>query len=330
MRAWQVRGHGAPREALSLVTVALPEPGPGELRLRVRAAAVGLPDAFMCRGTYPLTPRLPFVPGQEVCGVVDAVGPGVQVALGTRLMGVTSFMDGHGGFADATIARIDTLHRVPATMSDTQAAGFRIGLSTAWIALVRRGAVRADEWLAVLGAAGGSGTAALQLAHALGLRTIAVAAGEKKVELCRRIGADVTIDRTQQDVAAAILEATSGRGADVIYDPVGGEPAANALRGVAQGGRLLAVGFASGQWVRVKTADAVRRNMSLVGVYASGYTDEENRADHEALLALADTGALGGYNTVVPFDALPDAVESVAAGTVLGKLVVQIAAATNT
>jgi len=150
VHAWQVQRHGPPGDALRRGVIDEPLPGPGELRLRVRAAGIGLPDALMCRGTYAFSPALPFVPGQEVCGTVDAVGPGVELPLGTRLMAVTSFFDGHGGFAEATIARSDSAFRVPETMRDEDAAAFRIGYSTAYIGLVRRGALQSGEWLLVL------------------------------------------------------------------------------------------------------------------------------------------------------------------------------------
>jgi NADPH2:quinone reductase len=317
MRAWQVHTHGEPRDALRLVEIDAPEPGPGELRVRVDAAGVGMPDVFMCRSTYAFSPPVPFVPGQEVCGIVDAVGEGVEqsaFAPGTRVMGVTGFVDGRGGFAETTIVPAASAYRVPDTMTAVDAASFRIGYSTAWIGLVRRGALRPGESLLVLGAAGGSGITAVQLGHALGARVIAVAAGTEKLAFCERLGADVTIDRTAEPPPTA----------DVVYDPVGGELAAAALRAMAKGGRFLAVGFASGTWVQADTHDLVRCNQSLVGVYAGGYTREENEADHEALLALAADGKLDGFATTVSFDELPAAMEAVAAGTVVGKMVVQL------
>jgi NADPH2:quinone reductase len=307
---------------LRLVDLDDPIPASGEMRLRVTAAAIGMPDAFMCRSTYALTPPLPFVPGQEVCGVVEAVGPDVETPLGTRVMSVTSFTDGRGGFAEATIVRAATAFRVPDGMSDVDAAAFRIGFSTAWIGLVRRGALRAGEWLVVLGAAGGSGATAVQLGHALGAHVIAVASGAEKVAFCRRMGADVVVDRSTESVHEAVLAATAGRGADVIYDPVGGEFADAALRYIAHGGRMLAVGFASGRWVQVNTVHAVRHNYSLVGVYAGGYTRQQSEDDHEALLALAGEGKLASFAHTAPFSALPDAVEAVADGTVIGKTVI--------
>jgi NADPH2:quinone reductase len=326
MRAWQVQHHGEPTTALRLVDLPEPDPGPGEIRVKVRAAALGMPDAFMCQATYALTPPLPFVPGQEVCGTIESVGPGVVLGpgleIGSRVMGVTMFTDGRGGFAETSITRAGGTFRVPSTMSDIDAAGFRIGYSTAWIGLVRRGELQAGETLLVLGAAGGSGATALQVGAALGARTIAVAAGAEKVEYLRRLGADVVIDRSSVDsVAAAVNEATNGGGVDVIYDPVGGAPAEAVLRCLRSGGRLLAVGFASGRWVQVDTVHAVRRNYSLVGVYAGGYTAEESNDDHEALLALADAGKLASVVHAVPFDTLPAALQDVAQGRVVGKAV---------
>jgi len=319
--------NGPPREALRLVDLDDPVPGPGEVRLRVRAAAVGMPDAFMCRGTYALAPPPPFVPGQEVCGIVDAVGDGVAVPLGTRLMAVTNFYDGRGGFADRTIARADSAFRVPDTMDDVEAASFRIGYSTAWVGLVRRGALQPDEWLLVLGAAGGSGAAAVQLGRALGARVIAVAAGAEKLAVCRGLGAEVVIDRTAESVPAAVMDATGDRGVDVVYDPAGGEVANSTVGCLARDGRLLAVGFASGAWVQPDVWALVRRNASVVGVYAGGYRRAENEADHEALLGLAAKGHLRSVATVVPFADLPDAVAAVDEGTAVGKLVVRLAEA---
>ncbi len=324
MHAWQVQRHGPPRDALRLVVVDEPTPGPSELRLRVRSAAIGLPDALMCRGSYAFSPTLPFVPGQEVCGTVDAVGAGVDLPLGTRLMAVTSFFDGHGGFADAAIARWDTAFRVPDAMGDEDAAAFRIGYSTAWIGLVRRGALQQGEWLLVLGAAGGSGLAAMRLGVALGARVIAVVAGEAKQELCARSGADVVIDRTANSLLDEVLEATGGDGADIVYDPVGGAVAGATVRCLATGGRLLAVGFASGSWVDADISEFVRRNASIVGEYAGGQTRAEAETDHESLLGLAADGRLAGATRVVPFDELPDALDAVDRAEAVGKLVVHV------
>lgn len=328
MRAWVVPRVGAPGDVLQLEERDEPTPGPGELRLRVRAAALGLPDVRLCRGSYPFRPAVPFVAGQEVCGIVDAVGEGVEVPLGQRMMAVTNFFDGRGGFADTTIARAESAFRVPATMDDVDAACFRIGYSTAWIGLVRRGALRTGEWLLVLGAAGGSGLAAVRLGHALGARVIAVVAGDAKRQLCASAGAEEVIDRSTVPVVEAVNALTRGRGVDLVYDPVGGAGAGATFECLARGGRLLAVGFASGSWVEADIGRLVWRNASLVGVYAGGSTRDELEEDHEALLALADDGKLGGATKVVPFDALPDALDAVDRAQAVGKLVVDVAGST--
>jgi NADPH2:quinone reductase len=325
MRAWQIQRTGEPRDVLHLVEVPIPEPGPGEVRIRVRAAAVGMPDVFMCRDVYAFRPPMPFVAGQEVCGTVDAVGDGVDAVLvGARVMTVTNFYVGHGGFAEYALANASGVFRVPEGMSDADAAGFRIGYSTAWIGLVRRGGIAAGEHLVVLGAAGGSGITAVQLGKALGAHVTAVASGAEKLRFCARLGADEVIDRTDGNVVDAIRNATGGHGADLVYDPVGGELAEASARTLARDGRLLVVGYASGRWVDVNAYDLLRANASLVGVYAGSYTREENEADHEALLALAADGKLASYATVVPFADLPDALITVGDGTAIGKMVVSV------
>jgi len=326
MRAWQVSHHGSPLEVLEAVDLVEPIPGPGELRIRVRAAAIGMPDVFMCNGIYPMTPPLPFVPGQEVCGVVDAVGEGVDqtFAIGSRVMAVTKFYVGLGGFADYTIAPSATVHPVPDSMSDVDAAVFRIGYSTAWIGLVRRGRLQAGETLLVLGAAGGSGSTAVQLGHALGARVLAVASGAEKLEFCSRMGADVVIDRSAGSVVDAVRAATDGRGVDVIYDPVGGEAAEAASTLLAPDGRLLFVGFASGRWPVIDAHAAVRGNFSLVGVFAGRYTRAENEEDQAALVALHAESKLPAFAHAVPFEELPRAMQAVADGTVIGKTVLTL------
>lgn len=325
MQAWQVTRPGAPGDVLRRVEIERPDPGPGEVRLAVRAVALGLPDALLCRGAYAFSPPLPFVPGQEVCGTVDAVGPGVDLVPGTRVMAVTNFFDGRGGLAEYAVARAESAFRVPEAMSDVEAAGFRIGFSTAWIGLVHRAAARAGERLLVLGAAGGSGAAAIAVGLALGLEVLAVVSGAEKAAFARGLGATVVIDRTTGTVVDAVLAATGGDGVDLVYDPVGGDLADATVDCLARDGRLLAVGFASGRWARPDPWTMVRRNVALVGVYAGGYSRAENEADHERLLALAADGRLTTGATVVDFADAADAVTALADGRAVGKQVVRLA-----
>ena len=323
MRAWVVERNGEPADVLRLVEREAPVPGPGEMVVEVAAAAAGMPDVFLCRGTYAFAPAMPFTPGQEASGVVIAVGDDVDVEVGSRVTGVTAFVDGRGGFAEQTVIAAANAFPVPDEMDDAHAAAFRIGSSTAWIALVRRAVLAAGEDLVVLGAAGGSGLAAVQLGHALGARVVAVVAGSEKAAVCRELGADVAIDRESVEVRDAVLAATDGRGADVVFDPVGGAPGEDAMRWIAGGGRYLAVGFAAGRWPTVDVARLVGRSFSVLGVYAGAYDRSENEADHAALLALVATGALRSPVTrTMDFGEVPEALAAVATATTVGKVVV--------
>ena len=307
---------------LQMVEIEPPPPGPGQVRIRVTAAGIGLPDVFMCRGSYPLTPPLPFTPGQEATGTVTAVGEGVDTPIGARIMSVTAFWMGHGSFAEECLAAADTTFPVPPGLTDAEAAGFWIPHHTAWIGLVQRGHVAPGEWLAVLGASGGSGIAAVQLGHALGARVIAVVSSEERASFCRGLGADVTVNHRDGPLAAALREATGGRGVDVVYDPVGGKPAEDAAGAMARDGRLLAVGFASGTWPNIGAPDLVLTNTSLVGVYAGGYSRDELDAMYAQLAGLLAEGRLRNAVTAeVPFDDLPGALQQMADRGVIGKRV---------
>ena len=322
MRAWQVQGTGEPADVLRAVEVNVPDPGPGQVRVRVAAAGIGLPDVLMCRGTYPLTPAVPFTPGQEAAGVITAVGEGVAREIGSRVMLVTAFYDGHGSFAEECLAPASSVFPVPNGLTDAEAAGFWIPHLTAWIGLVERGHLVAGERLAVLGAAGGSGIAAVQLGRALGARVIAVVGDPERAAFCRELGAEIAVNHRDGPLAAALRAATGGHGVDVIYDPVGGEPAEDAAGSLARNGRLLAVGFAAGRWPRLATHDLVVANTSLVGVFAGGQSPAELDKIHSALSRLVAEGTLRNAVTATPtFDELPSALQRLADRGVIGKLV---------
>jgi NADPH2:quinone reductase len=322
MRAWQVRKRGEPADVLERVDLEPPAPGPGQATVRVAAAGLGLPDVLMCRGVYPLTPALPFVCGQEVTGTVTAVGDGVELAVGTKVMGVTVFTEGWGGFADECLVFPNSTFPVPAGLSDEEAAGFWIPHMTAWIGLVDRGGLQPEDELVVLGAGGGSGAAAIQLGKALRARVIAVVGDDARAELCRSLGADAVIDHRAGPLGDAILAATGGRGADVVYDPVGGDAGEAAARALARYGRLLAIGFASGRWPQVPVHELVVSNTSIVGVLAGGYSRAELEGVHARLSGLIASEALRTTVTeAVPFDDLPRALQRVADRAVVGKVV---------
>ena len=322
MRAWQVQVAGEPIDVLHRVDVELPEPGPGQVRIRVTAAGIGLPDVFMCRGTYPLTPPLPFTSGQEATGIVTAVGEGVSLAIGDRIMCVTMFWTGHGSFAEECLVAADSAFAIPNGLTDAQAAGFWIPHLTAWIGLVDRGQIDGGDWLVVLGAAGGSGIAAVQLGRALNARVIAVVSDEAKAAFCRGLGADVVINHRDRPLDVALREASDGLGVDVVYDPVGGALAEDAARALRRYGRLLAVGFASGSWPKIAAHELVVTNTSLVGVFAGGYARAELDDIHGHLAELVAQGTLrNAVRSEIPFDELPAALQRMADRAVVGKLV---------
>jgi NADPH2:quinone reductase len=322
MRAWQVTGVGEPVDVLRAVHVAVPEPGPGQIRVRVTAAGIGLPDVLMCRGTYPLTPPVPFTPGQEATGVITALGDGVERELGSRVMFVSAFYYGHGSFAEECLTVSATAFPVPDGLTDAEAAGFWIPHLTAWTGLVERGHLTPGESVAVLGAAGGSGIAAVQLGRALGGRIIAVVGDEERAKFCRDLGADVAINHRDGPLVAALRAATDGRGIDVIYDPVGGEMAEDAIAALARNGRHLLVGFAAGRWPTIPAHDLVVANASLVGVFAGGQSPAELDEAHAALSRLIADGSLKNAVTNMPtFDELPSALQRLADRQVVGKLV---------
>jgi len=322
MQAWQVTKSGEPRDVLELGEAPTPEPGRGEMRLRVKAAGLGFPDVMMCRGNYEYRPSPPFTPGQEVSGIVEATGAGVSWAVGDRVMAITAFFDGRGGFAERAIAVEGMAYRVPETMSDVEAAGFAIPFHTAWVALAVRGGLRPGETLVVLGAAGGCGAAAVNLGRALGARVIAVAGGADKLEQCRRQGATDLVDHRVRNIAEAVRELTSGRGADLVFDPVGGDLAEQSARYLAREGRLLLVGSAGGRWGIPGARELLLGNGSVQGVFVGGYASEERRAMHENLLELYESGAIRvPVGRELPFDRIPEGLHAIAVRAAAGKLV---------
>ena len=327
MRAWQTVKYGRPKDVLVLnEDVLAPEPHPGTLLVEVLAAGMGLPDVFMCGGSYAMTPTIPFTPGQEVVGRVLGWGEGVENReLGDRVMAVTSFFTGNGSYAEQCLALDDFCLPVPDGMTDAQGAAFLIPFHTAYIGLVRRGKLEAGETLLVLGGAGGTGSAAIQLGCALGARVIATVGGPGKIDYCKGLGADIVIDRKQEDISQAVMSATDGKGANCIYDPVGGDAFTKATKCIAHEGRILAIGFASGSWGPVDTAHMVYQNYSVVGVIPSNYDRAFKEAAQDRLLDWWRAGQLQTHiDEVVPFEDLPDALERIADSTVQGKLALKV------
>jgi NADPH2:quinone reductase len=326
MRAVRVHGQGEPAAVLRVDEVDAPEPGPGRVRVRVGAAAANLPDVMMCRGSYPIRPERPFVLGLEAAGAIDAVGAGVELhMIGQRVVGVADLP--HGGFAEWSIIPADRAYRVPDAISDADAVATLIAFQTAHIALHRRGALTTGETLLVLGAAGGVGSAAIQLGKEAGARVIAVAGGADKQAHCERLGADVVLDSASADLAADVCAASDGHGADVVFDPVGGDAYARAVEGLANDARVLLVGFAGGLQ-HVDPGAVLRKSYSVIGVYVGAYShdDEGRRFLHEVqaeIFAALEAGRIHAVvDRTVDLDGVADALEELAARRVVGKIVV--------
>jgi NADPH2:quinone reductase len=327
VRAWRVNAFGEPAEVLRLEdNVESAEPGPHQLKIRVQAAGLGLPDVLMCRDNYPLVPPLPFTPSQEAAGEVIAVGEHVNSALlGTRVMGPTLFQQGCGGLAGECLMIAPMALPVPDDMSPEEAAGFFIPYQTAWIGLVRRGQLTADDAVLVLGASGSSGSAAVQLAKARGATVFAVAGGEEKVAFCEALGADAVIDHRREDIRERALELTEGRGVSLVYDPVGGSAGRAAFEATAFEGRFVIIGYASGEWPAIHLPETLMKNISLVGAMPVGFPADYLHRAHADMVALWQQGKLRILGErVYDFEDGGEAIAAIAAGRAPGKVVVRV------
>ena len=259
MQAWQVRAHGEPADVMSVVEVPTPAPGPGQVLVEVWSTALNFPDVLLARGQYQERPPLPFTPGIELCGRVVAVGQGVgQYLVGERVVGTTVLP--HGALARYALAPAGDVHVAPTGLDDVTASALHIAYQTAWFALYRRAALRVTETLLVHAAAGGVGSAAVQLGKAAGARVIAVVGGPHKAMAARACGADAVVDRTTTDVVEAVKQLTGGKGVDVVFDPVGGDAFRQSTKVVAFEGRIVVVGFASGEIAPAATNHALVKN----------------------------------------------------------------------
>ncbi|WP_406433021.1 NADPH:quinone oxidoreductase family protein [Streptomyces sp. NBC_00631] len=315
MQAWQVHENGEPSEVMRLQEVERPTPGDGQVLLRVRAANINFPDVLMCRGHYQVRPPLPFTPGVEICGETE---DGRRVIANPALP--------YGGFAEYAVADAAALLPAPDALDDAEAAALHIGYQTGWFGLHRRAALQAGETLLVHAAAGGVGSAAVQLGKAAGARVIGVVGGADKVAVAREQGCDVVVDRRADDVVAAVKEATGGRGADVIYDPVGGDAYTQSTKVVAFEGRIVVVGFASGTIPSPALNHALVKNYSIMGLHWGLYATKNPKLIlhcHQQLTELAAKGAIRPLvSERVPLSEAAAAVQRVGDGVTTGRVTV--------
>ncbi|MEU2421429.1 NADPH:quinone oxidoreductase family protein [Streptomyces sp. NPDC007851] len=315
MQAWQVHENGEPSEVMRLQEVERPTPGDGQVLLKVRAANINFPDVLMCRGHYQVRPPLPFTPGVEICGETE---DGRRVIANPALP--------YGGFAEYAVADAAALLPAPDALDDAEAAALHIGYQTGWFALHRRAALQAGETLLVHAAAGGVGSAAVQLGKAAGATVIGVVGGADKAAVARELGCDAVIDRRSEDVVAAVKQATGGRGADVVFDPVGGEAYTQSTKVVAFEGRIVVVGFASGTIPSPALNHALVKNYSVLGLHWGLYATKNPKLIlhcHEQLTGLATSGAIKPLvSDRVPLAEAAAAVQRVGDGVTTGRVTV--------
>ena len=321
MHAWLCTN---PTGVEALAWTELPDPAPkaGEVLVEIRAASLNFPDLLIVQNKYQIKPPLPFVPGSEFAGVVQAVGDGVShLQVGQNV----ACLSGTGGFATHTIATAARCIPLPDGFGHVDAAAFIMTYATSYHALLDRGQLQPGETVLVLGAAGGVGTAAIQIAKAKGARVIAAASTDEKCDVCLKLGADAVINYSVEDLRDAAKSLTDGRGPDVIYDPVGGALAEPAFRSIAWRGRYLVVGFASGPIPSLPLNLPLLKGASVVGVFWGEFAKREPQANASMMGTLLQWYAQGkirpAIDRTMPMSQLPAAFAHMGARAVIGKLV---------
>ena len=309
-------------DAVAWKELPTPQPAAGEVLIAIRAASLNFPDLLIVQNKYQMKPNPPFVPGSEFAGVVEAVGDGVKHL---KVGDAVAAFSGTGGFATHACVPAAVVMPLPAGFAFDDAAAFVLTYGTTHHALVDRAALKAGETLLVLGAAGGVGTAAIQIGKAVGARVIAAASSDEKCALCRELGADETINYTSANIRDELKRLTGGKGPDVVYDPVGGDLAEPVFRSIAWRGRYLVVGFAQGSIPALPLNLALLKGASIVGVFWGEFARREPQANARALGELAQWYAQGKVKPVIdqrlPMTALPQAYERMGTRKVHGKLV---------
>ncbi len=311
-----------PRE-LVLEEVDRPQPQPGQLLLKVHSAALNFPDILMVAGKYQVKPPLPFTPGFEVAGTVDALGDGVEgFAPGDRVLAQISL----GGFAEFVVAPAATNQHIPEAMSYDEAAAFPLVYQTSYFALVLRGNLQKGETVLVHSAAGGVGLAAVQIARALGAgKIIGTAGSDEKLAIIRQNGADVALNYQTEDFVEIVKRETGGRGADIIFDPVGGEIGQRSTKCIAFEGRLLIIGFTSGGFSNFVSNHILIKNYSVVGVHWGMYQQQGPAKIARAWKALWELYGAGQLKPVVgsrfPMSQVADAMQLLSSRAAVGKVV---------
>ena len=321
MKAWQAHHYGEPEE-MTLDEIDKPSPGEGQVLIRNHAAGLNFFDILQAQGKYQSKPSFPFTIGGEVAGTIEAAGSGVsEWSPGDRVLCLTQ---GGGGYAEYSVGKAARTFAIPVGMDFEKAAAFPVVYQTSYFALEYRARLRRDEWLLVHAGASGVGMAAVQIGKAFGARIIATAGSEEKLNFCREQGAEHAINYRDETWVDQVKQIT-GKGADVIYDPVGGDVFDLSTKCIAPDGRLLVVGFTSGRISSVAANRVLLKNISIVGVFWGRHTDENRGYLHETHEALTRLYTEGKINPVVtaksPLAEAPAALRALADRKVAGKAV---------
>jgi len=324
MKAVRVHDWCQPRD-LTIEEIDVPEPQAGEVLVRVSAAALNYPDVLIIGGKYQVKPPLPFTPGFEFCGTVERLGDGLSgLEPGTRVMAQCDV----GAFAEFAVAPAVSVHPVPQELSDAEAAAFPLVYQTSYFALAYRGQLRQGETVLIHSAAGGVGLAAVQIARALGAgKIIGTAGSDEKLALVREQGADLAINYESEDFVEAVKRETEGRGADAIFDPVGGEVGQRSTKCIAFEGRLVIIGFTSGKFSTFQSNHILVKNYSVVGLHWGYYRMMKPQKIEQGWNELMDLFRQGGLKPYVgatfKMDQIADAMELLLSRRAVGKIVLQ-------
>ena len=321
MNVWQCENPTGV-DALKWVSLPTPSPAAGEVLIRIQAASLNFPDLLIVQNKYQMKPPLPFVPGSEFAGVVEAVGAGV---VNLQAGQTVACLTGTGGFGTHTLAPADLCIPLPHGFDPVDAAAFIMIYATSYHALIDRAALKSGETVLVMGAAGGVGTSAIQIAKLSGARVIAAASSKEKCELCLQLGADETINYSKTNFREQLKSLTGGKGPDVIYDPVGADYAEPALRSIAWRGRYLVVGFAAGNIPHIPLNLALLKGASIVGVFWGDFAKREP-ANNAAMMSrlvqwYVEKKIKPHIDSTMPMSQLPQAYQRMSERKVMGKLV---------
>lgn len=324
MKAWRINELGEPKDVMRLEEVPDPTPGSGQLVVKVLASPANFPDVLMARGLYQVKPELPFTAGVELCGEVVALGEGVDgFQAGDRVIGGAALP--YGGFGELALMEAATTFPAPEALTDAEASSLYIGYQTGWFGLHRRAHIQPGETLLVHAAAGGVGSAAIQLGKAAGATVIGVVGGPEKAAVAKQLGADVVIDRHTEDFVKVVKEVTGGKGADVIYDPVGGDTYDRSTKCIAFEGRILIIGFAGGRIQEAALNHALIKNYSIVGLHWGLYNmlgPELVKECHDDLTRMAAEGSIKPLvSETLSLEQVADGVQRLADGTTVGRVV---------